>query len=241
MLVVNPKYEYLRSWLEQLPDTFVFRGEVIYDARNQIRLIDSGNSCCGKLCVKRFHCPALPNRIIYSCLRQPKAKRAYENARRLEALHIGTPTPVAYLLQEKRSSLIGESYLITEVSPLKRNFYEFRAHGIEGYEHIIRQFAQFTADLHGKGVLHKDYSPGNILFDVDAQGNARFELVDINRMRFGKPVSMRTACRNFCRLWGKEDFFVLLAEVYAEARGFNKIECRRLTLMYWRRFWRYRK
>ncbi len=241
MLVVNPKYEHLRSWLEQLPHIFSRQGEIIYDARNQIRLIDTELPGGIKLCVKRFHRPALGNRLAYAYFRQPKAKRAYENARRLEECGIGTPTPVAYLLQENRLGWLGESYLVTEVSPLKRNFYEFRAHGTEGYEHIIRQFAQFTANMHSKNILHKDYSPGNILFDLDEKGNARFELVDINRMRFGKPVGLRAACRNFCRLWGKEDFFVLLAETYAEARGFDKAQCRRLTIKYWRRFWRFRK
>jgi len=234
MLVISPEYEHLRGWVEQLPLNFAQQGTVIYDARNQIRLIDG-------YCVKRFHCPAFGNRIAYTCFRQPKAKRAYDNACRLEQEGIGTPKAVAYLLVEGKLGLLKESFLITQISPLRRNFYEFREHGIEGYESVIRQFAQFTAKMHSGGILHKDYSPGNILFDIDEQGKAYFELVDINRMCFDKPVSLRMACRNFCRLWGKEDFFVLLAESYAEARGFDKNKCRQLTLKYWRRFWRFRK
>jgi hypothetical protein len=54
-------------------------------------------------------------------------------------------------------------------------------------------------------------------------------------------VGIDAACRNFCRLWGKEDFFVLLAQEYAKARGFDEEQCVRLTLRYWKRFWRFRK
>jgi serine/threonine protein kinase len=119
--------------------------------------------------------------------------------------------------------------------------YEFRHHPLEGYEPIVQAFAQFTAHMHEEGILHRDYSPGNILFDVDEKGQVHFEIVDINRMVFDKPVGLERACRNFCRLWGKEDFFRLLATEYAKARGFDETECTRLTIKYWKRFWRFRK
>ena len=102
-------------------------------------------------------------------------------------------------------------------------------------------FARFTADMHEKQILHKDYSPGNILFDRQPDGSVAFEIVDINRMVFDKPVGLDTACRNFCRLWGKEGFFVLLAKEYAKARGLDEDKCIRFTVRYWKRFWRFRK
>jgi serine/threonine protein kinase len=42
---------------------------------------------------------------------------------------------------------------------------EFEEGGIAGREDILEAFAAFTVDLHKKGVLHLDYSAGNILFD----------------------------------------------------------------------------
>ena len=30
-IVIHPKYEFLRAWLEQLPATFEQQGEVIYE------------------------------------------------------------------------------------------------------------------------------------------------------------------------------------------------------------------
>ncbi len=236
-ITLNPAYQGLRSFVEELPERFEREGETIYNARNQIRLIEHNGL---KINVKRFHCPALPNRLVYSILRTPKAVRAYQNAVRLLAMGIPTPEPIAYILCG--GHLLAESYLVTVQSPLSRNFYEFRHHPLQGYESIVRQFARFTASVHQHGVLHLDYSPGNILFDIDAAGQAQFLLVDINRMRFNKrQIGLHAACKNFCRLWGNQDFFELLADEYATARGWDKATTRRLILHYWKQFWKHRK
>lgn len=236
--IVNPTYESLRPWIESIPSLFEQSGEVIYDARNQIRLITAPDGT--ETCVKRFHAPRGLNSWIYMHWRTPKAVRAYENAVRLCQAGIDTPEPIAYMLNIQ-NGLLRESYLVNQRSPLTRNFYEFRHHPLEGHEAIVRAFAKFTAHMHEQGILHRDYSPGNILFDVDKQGQVHFEIVDINRMVFDKPVDIDTACRNFCRLWGKEDFFILLAKEYAQARAWDEDECIRLTVKYWKRFWRFRK
>lgn len=237
-VVLNPKYIHLRPWIEQLPEHFEKEGKIIYNARNQIRIMRASDG--SEVCVKRFHAPRFLNRLIYSYWRAPKAMRAYENALRLKSAGIGTPEPIAYILNIKNGLLEG-SYLICQKSVLTRNFYEFRHHSLNGYEYIVSAFARFTAFMHEQGILHKDYSPGNILFDLDEQGQPMFELVDINRMVFGPPVNMATACHNFCRLWGREDFFILLAQEYAKVRGFDERQCIQLTIRYWKRFWMFRK
>ena len=40
MTVLNPAYESLRVWVESVPRIFAEQGEVIYDARNQIRSLE---------------------------------------------------------------------------------------------------------------------------------------------------------------------------------------------------------
>lgn len=237
-MTLAPEYE---SWREALTQTilhFFDHGQVIYDARNQIRIFDAPDG--SEICIKRFHAPRFLNTWIYSYIRQPKAVRAYENAVRLNECGIHTPKAIGYILVQKRG-LLQESYLINCCSNLTRNMYEFRHHPLEGYETIVQAFAQYTADMHEKGVLHKDYSPGNILFDLTQDGKVQFEIVDINRMRFDQPVSAKEGCRNLCRLWGKEDFFTLLAREYARARCVDETQCIQWTLKYWRRFWRFRK
>ena len=232
---VNPKYESLRGWLEQLPETFSRTGEIIYEERNQIRLIPVAGL---DLCVKRYKRPSLLQQIAYR-FRAPKAVRAYRNALRLRQSGIATPEPVAYILCG--NGWLQESYLVTIQSTLRRNFYEFRYHDVAGYEDIIRAFARFTANMHIHGVVHKDYSPGNILFDKKEDGDISICIVDINRMDFGKkPVGMETACKNLCRLWGRRDFIHALSEEYAAARGWNAQQVEQRLTYYWEHFWHFK-
>lgn len=236
-IVVSPAYEHLRSWIEAIPQSFDTMGEVIYDARNQIRIIIAPDGT--QVNVKRYHRPAFANRVIYVYFRKPKAKRAYLNAFSLLDRGIATPTPIGYILCGNH--LLAESFLITLQSPLKRNFYEFRHHPLAGYEDIIRQFARFTAEMHKKDILHLDYSPGNILFDVLPNGAVSFALVDINRMRIGHTISQKEACKSFRRLWGEQDFFELLGKEYATARGWDEQQTSEQIIHYWKQFWRNRK
>ena len=217
-VVIHPKYEHLRVWFEQLPTTFAQQGEVIYEERNQIRTMDAKGL---PVVVKRFHRPAFLNRMVYSWFRKPKAQRAYENALELFKRGISTPEPVGYVLCG--DGLLTESYLVTLPSRFTHTFYDFRDGKIAGKEDLIAAFARFAASLHNAGVLHKDFSPGNILYGQE-NGEWQFELVDINRMRFGS-VSPKEGCYNLCRLWGKSDFFETLSPVYAKERGIDLAQC----------------
>ena len=217
-IVIHPKYEHLRAWFEQLPATFAQQGEVIYEERNQIRTMDANGL---SVVVKRYHTPAFLNRVAYSWIRKPKAQRAYENAADLPKRGVGTPEPVGYVLCG--DGLLTESYLVTLPSRFTHTFYDFRDGKIAGKEELIAAFARFAATLHNAGVLHKDFSPGNILYGQE-NGEWQFELVDINRMRFGS-VSPKEGCYNLCRLWGKSDFFETLSPVYAKERGIDLAQC----------------
>ena len=236
-IVVSPTYEHLRSWIETIPQSFSTMGEVIYDARNQIRVAETPDGTVVN--IKRYHTPAFANRVIYSYFRKPKAERAYRNALILKTEGINTPTPVGYILCGNH--LLAESFLITLQSPLKRNFYEFRHHPLEGYEDIIHRCGLLTVEMHKKEVLHLDYSPGNILFDVLPNGEVTFALVDINRMRIGHPISQKEACKSFRRLWGEQNFFELLGKEYSTARGWDEQQTREQIIHYWKQFWRNRK
>lgn len=229
--VINPAYKYLCDFIRQLPERFAQEGECLYKGRNEIRLFEAGGL---RLNVKQYRIPILLNRLVYGFWRPSKAERAYRYALRLQALGVNTPSPVAYL-EEKRSGILRYSYFISLQVPYSRRFYEFGTEPLPGKEEIVRDFGIFTARLHNAGIYHKDYSPGNILFDVK-EGKAEFCLVDINRMEFG-PVGMDKGCSNFARLWGKEPFFRLIAQEYAWERHFDPEECTARILKYRRKFW----
>jgi len=231
---LHPSYENLRDWIVQLPNTFYEQGQVIYDARNQIRVIQGPDGSLYN--VKRYCCPKWYNRLAYSFIRQPKAIRAYTNAIRLAQRGIPTPNVVAYILCGK--GLIRESYLITEQSPLTHMLYELGDGVIQGREALITALGAFAGTMHEKGVLHLDFSPGNVLFD-QIDGWWQFTLVDINRMRFGC-IGAASGCRNFARLWGGRAMYRLLADGYAAARGLDPEWCYTRMWQAHHRFWKNR-
>lgn len=232
-IVVNPTYEHLRKFIENIPDTFEKEGRVIYSGRNLIKVMEVDGV---EINVKRYGVPAFANRVVYSFFRNPKGRRAFEYPRMLLEKGFETPVPIAYV-EEKKFGLINHSYFISMQSPYRRNFYEFGNADVSHCRDIIVAFARYTANLHQAGILHRDYSPGNILFDY-IDGEYHFTLVDINRMTFGK-ISVEMGCANFARLWGQKAFFVLLAKEYARARCADESYCVERVLECRRKFWTY--
>lgn len=235
-MTLAPKYEAWREWLTQTVMQFSTTGKVIYEARNQIRVFDAPDG--RQITIKRFQRPSFFKRIIYSWFRAPKAVRAYRNALAMAQAQIPTAEAIGYAYNSH--GLLSDSYLITDYAPLTRNFYEFRYHDAEGYEDIIRAFVQLVAKMHQANILHRDLSPGNILFDKQKDGTITFSIIDINRMRIGRPISKKEACACFCRLWGRMDLIEAVGREYAKARGWDEKEVTALITYYWRHFWHIR-
>ncbi len=232
-MLINPKYEHLREWLARLPEDFERLGEVIYDRRNQLRVITAPDGSV--VIVKRYCKTHIVNRVVYSLgIRLPKGKRAFLYPARLLERGIDTPEPIAYI-EQRTCGLLGLSYFVSVQSPLRHTLYEFSDAREGTYEEMAEALGRFTAMMHDREVLHLDYSPGNILWDKDEEGY-HFAVVDINRMRFGK-VGIEDGCAALCRLWGPKRFIESTARSYARARSFNEDEAVRLTMQARTAFW----
>lgn len=213
---------------------FDSEGVTIKSDRNVIKVIDTP---AGQVNVKAFKVPSLLNRIVYTFLRKPKGLRAYIYPQEMHRRGVATPEALAYV-EERRGGLIARSWLATRQCGLTRRMYEFgdKAMDNPADREIVAAFARFTARMHDAGVLHLDYSPGNILFD-NVNGQWQFSTVDVNRLRFGK-VSMARGCANFARLWGQPEMFRIIAREYAAARGFDAQACLKAISAARTRFWR---
>lgn len=231
-IVINPKYQQLEVFIKKLPFTFDESGDITYSARNTIKTFDTEDY---KINVKSFKKPIFINQIAYVTVRQSKAKRSYENARKLVEKGFATPDPIAYI-EQKELGLLTNSFYISVDEEFDGMLRELRTGTVECHKELLRQFALYTASLHEKQVLHLDFSPGNILYKLN-NGVYTFYLVDLNRMQFDKPIDIETACSGFRRLWGSDDMIRYIVEIYAEERNLDVEICLDKVFKYRKEFW----
>lgn len=222
-IILNPAFQSLKEFVENIPQTFEHQGRTIYKSRNEIKVFQVNGM---EVNVKRYKRPIFINKIIYTFIRQSKGIRAYNYPIELLAKGIESPEPIAYI-ELKRWGLIDYSYFISVQSPYPNTLYSFGDATLEEYSEVAIAFAKFTAKIHDLGIYHQDYSPGNILYDK-IDGEYHFSLIDINRMSFGE-VDIKRGCANFARLWGPKELYVLITKEYAKARGLDEEECLKLV------------
>lgn len=211
-ITINPRYEYLREYITHIPNETGNMGTLIYDARNKIYRNTISEV---DITIKCFSVPSAINRIIYTYFRHTKAKRSYENALQLTELGIGTATPIAYI-EVYKNLLVERSYYICAM--LKANDIRWWDK-IPNCEEVLDYTAQFMTILHSKGVFHKDFSPGNILYD----SNYNFYLIDINRMKFNV-IDHHLLMKNFKCLHDSPEETARIARLYAKYATANDVE-----------------
>lgn len=215
-----------RGFVATLPRRFAREGTVVHQGRNELRRTTVAGV---DVVIKAFRIPNFVNRVAYGLLRPSKARRSYEYAFRLRRLGIGTPRPVAYYT-ERNGLLFGRSYYLCQTSECPYTYADLSKRHFPEEEAILRAIARTTARMHENGLLHKDYSRGNILFRPEADG-VRIEVIDLNRIRFGT-VGLEAGCKNFERLPATPAMLATMADEYAAARGFDAATCLQLMTKY---------
>ena len=194
-------YRSFLPFLKRLPEAFAQQeGELLYKGRNELRLLRYQEV---ELVVKAF-------------------QRSFEYAERLQQLGIGTPQPIGYYT-ERKNLLFHRSYYVSRRSVCPYTFADLIQQPFAEEEAILQAIARTTAQLHEQGLLHKDYSRGNILFALTEQG-VKVEIIDLNRIRF-KQIGWMEGCRNFERLPLTDRMLHTLTIAYAQARGFDEKQC----------------
>ncbi len=214
---INPNFKELEPLLLDIQSYFTNSNNFIHDARNKLKTIQYNGL---DIVIKSFKKPNIINQFAYSYLRDSKAKKSYRHALKLEELHITTPEPIGYI-EFYASTLLQDSYFISI-----QTHYDFTIREVllnkdwPDHDLIFKQFGEFSYQIHKKGVLHKDYSPGNILISKQEDQDYRFDLVDINRMGFTE-LSHTQKMKNLSKLWADEDDMKLIASAYAKAGGLD--------------------
>mgnify|MGYP003616743685 CR=1 FL=1 len=214
---INNKFEYILKKVTFLIDNFLIEGKILVNGqRNTIKLFKVEDIT---LNIKSFKKPNLINKIAYRYFRKSKARRSFEFASKLMEMQIGTPNPVAFF---ENYDFIGlkESYYACEHL---ENVFEFREivqnEAFENRDFIIREFTQFTFEMHEKGIEFLDHSPGNTLIRKNTDGSYSFFLVDLNRMKFHESLDFKTRMKNLSKITHKKDMIVVMSNEYAKLSG----------------------
>ncbi len=231
-IIISPKYKQLTEFIYSIPEIFSNQGELLYNARNTIKVFQANGFTIN---VKSFKKPIFINRLIYSFIRKSKAERSFANAFEVQHRGISTPDPIAYI-EIYNKGLISRSFYISIQESVEGTMKEIYKREDNSCKELIQAFTMFTAELHKKGIFHKDYSPGNILFK-NTLGGYRFYLVDLNRMSF-KKINILDSCKSFSRLRADDDTLNYIGEEYSKIRKYDEKFCQQLIQLYNRRFWK---
>lgn len=181
--IIAPAYNtngIISEFVNKLPGIFDQEGELIFHGRNTLKRFKLDNY---DIIVKKFAIPDFINSVVYGTFRKSKAERSFINSCEIIRRGFNSPAPIAYI-EEYRYGKLTDSYYICEYM---EGFNSMRPYldGIEKNDALLTAFSQYTAELHCAGIFHKDYSPGNILWNYDENSDKyAFYLVDTNRMKF---------------------------------------------------------
>lgn len=146
----------------------------------------------GTVCVKAYRRDTLPERLKDSLRFRSRARGAWFAARGFHVRGLPAAQPLALL--ESRHKLRGEpDYLITEELPNEGGLVDFiRAHEPDATERrrLGRGVADLLLSLDRQEVYHPDTKPTNVLVHR-AEDGPELYLIDLERVRFGRPMSRK--------------------------------------------------
>lgn len=214
-IVLNPAFKDLSAFVSELTRSGVpSKARKIYDIRNKVYIHTVNGYTIN---IKAFKQPGFLQSIVYSTVRRSKARRSYENARRLLKLGFNTPTPVGYVEVRKGCRLRQSYYLSVQVDAADVRSARGTAEGPQ----IEQAVASLMAQMHDAGVFHKDFTDRNVLYQKDEKGQPCLLLIDLNRMQFDVK-NHNKLMRNFARIYGDSaDQTASLARRYAKICGLD--------------------
>ena len=219
---INSELKDYKKSLLNIEELFNSSQNIIYSGRNIIKNIKIDNKLWS---VKSFSKPKNINKIIYSFIRDSKAKRSFEYSLKISKF---VPEPLGYVeIYNKR--ILTNSYFIS-----KSFNYDFTIREIlfKKLNHkkieILKSFARFSYELHQNNIEHLDYSPGNILIKKD-KNRYIFKIVDINRMKFHS-LDLQQRAINFSKVWLRDEDMEIVIKEYAKIASFNYNEMLKFAL-----------
>lgn len=218
-ITMAPGFESWRGEMASLPQLISEgKGTLLFGGRNKVWLfVHAGH----RYVAKQYRRLGWAKAVVYTFLRENKARRAFENAVLLTRKGFDTPQPIA-LIEQKRHGLYRDLYYVsayTDWPPIRKPLTEDKPFDRQ----MAADFARFVASLHQKGIIHKDLNNTNVLYHRDGE-HYQFMLIDINRMSFtrdGSAAPVDKCLENLTLFANRGEMFDLFAAEYVKARGWD--------------------
>lgn len=186
------------------PETLIApqKDQSLRHARNVIWAMPDPRDTTAQLTIKQ-PVKMYPHKAFLDRFKPSKAKRSWNGAMELLRRGVGTAQPVAYFEKIGDRSLKQNFYICERVAAdctIGELFSAF-ARGDSTYKgltakEVYRQFAQFSHNMHKRGIYFRDYSGGNILINIHANNVLEFSLIDtarIHNFNHAIPFKLRIA------------------------------------------------
>jgi hypothetical protein len=148
--------------------------------------------------VKEFRASGL--RKVKTLVVSGKAVKAWRGAAACLVRRVPTPLPLAYVERRERG-LVAESYFVAARIDDAREVRDLlRTIPPEDLSRLLAALARFLVFAHNQGILHRDLSDGNLLVRSSRPGVYDLFLIDTNRIRVRRAVSLLSRVRNLVRL-----------------------------------------
>jgi len=217
-LVCDPDFEYFKQGLVNLKKEFLKDGYVLHNARNVLKKFTSDDfpELKSSIVVKSFKVPHLLNRVVYTFFRKSKARRSFENSQLVLAAGFLVPKPLAFI-EYRESGLLKESFFISENIEFDGTLSQVKKQKLFEWDEVLPLVVEQACKLCEKNILHKDFSPGNILVK-HAENKFQFYFVDLNRLKYGE-ISKKQSLLNLLRLAHDERSVSLVIESFCNVSG----------------------
>ncbi len=151
-----------------------------------------------------------------------KARKAWRASNILRKVGIDTPFPIAYLEKRGHFSKKTGYFLSERISGAKELRHYWQMLPPSEYEGFLSALAKYVFSCHESGILHRDLSDGNVLVSKDEKEGFKFYLVDTNRIRIKKKITLFMRVKNLIRFGIPGEYQFLFLKKYFRAEKVKK-------------------